>query len=73
MRAALLKMSIVFLIATSTASCAGMAGDPAPVVSSACGWLTKAQPEAGFETRWTRGEKLFAVVLNRNIDRECPR
>lgn len=50
------------LMLTLTASC---------VTTDACGWLTKIQPEPGFETRWTRGEKEQAVTLNRNVEKFC--
>lgn len=44
---------------------------PAPIFSG-CGWLDRIKPEAGFETRWTHGEKLQAVELNDKICANCP-
>jgi hypothetical protein len=37
----------------------------------ACTWLEKFRPDAGFEERWTVGEKRQAVEHNENVEREC--
>jgi hypothetical protein len=50
-----------------TTSCAG---DP-PAQPPACGWLRKFKPDAGFETRYTRAEKIQLVEWNDKIDEFC--
>lgn len=43
----------------------------APAVPSACGHISRMVPDPGFETRWTRSEKIQAVDLNRALERDC--
>ncbi len=59
----------VILLALALAGCVGVA--PAPV-SSACAWLTIDRPDPGFEHRWTRAEKEWAVRFNRDARAACP-
>ena len=40
-------------------------------LADACGWLTTFQPDPGFETRWTVGEKRQAVAHNRKVEDNC--
>lgn len=52
----------------------GMTNAPvvaATVTPDACAWLRILKPDAGFDTRWTRDEKEYAVALNRNIKKFC--
>ncbi len=42
-----------------------------PAVPSACLWLSTYYPEAGFETRWTHGEKLWLVEHNDKVTMAC--
>lgn len=44
---------------------------PAPVFSG-CGHFERFRPDVGFETRWTRGEKLQAVIFNDKLCADCP-
>jgi hypothetical protein len=62
------------LTTISIASCA-TAPEPAatrpPRPLTACVWLQPLKPDAGFETRWTRNERVQAVTLNREIAKHC--
>lgn len=40
-------------------------------IANACVWLSKDQPEAGFETRWTRNEKVWALQYNDKLAAFC--
>lgn len=44
---------------------------PAPVFSG-CGHFERFRPDLGFETRWTHGEKLQAVIFNDKLCNDCP-
>jgi hypothetical protein len=78
MLAALAMLNLMPSCATGPNSAGQSSNVALPVVSaapipSACTWLHALKPDAGFETRWTRAEKLQAVVLNRNIKNDCGR
>ena len=46
-------------------------GACASPINSSCGWLKPVQPDAGFQTRWTRAEKEQVDSLDKNIDKNC--
>ncbi len=58
------KMLLACLSLPLIVSCAG------PSVSE-CSWSRAFLPDAGFEQRWTVGEKQQAVAHNRKVARYC--
>lgn len=56
------KMLLICLTMILTTSCVG--GDP-------CTWSKKFKPDAGFEERWTPGEKRQAIAHNRKVVKFC--
>lgn len=40
-------------------------------INDSCGWLKPIQPDEGFQTRWTRAEKVQVDALDKNIDKNC--
>lgn len=42
------------------------------IVASSCGWESEFYPDPGFETRWTRHEKEWAVAHNEKVQEFCP-
>lgn len=44
--------------------------DP-PLYTSECAWVEEFKPDPGFEERWTRGEKIQAVIHNDRVA-NCP-
>jgi len=49
----------------------GACSSPAPI-SNACGWEHQIIPDSGFETRWTRNEKVQIVEHNADVAKFCP-
>lgn len=55
---------IVCLTPILISACAGSAGD-------GCAWTREFVPEAGFEARWTRAEKVQAAAHNKAWRENC--
>lgn len=79
----LTQMLATSLIPLWTLSCSSplvqigpAASQPAPVVNnivaSSCTWEAPYYPDKGFETRWTRAEKVWLVSHNRKVSDFCP-
>jgi hypothetical protein len=59
--------SLMLCFASLLAACSS----PAPI-SNACGWEHQIIPDSGFETRWTRNEKVQIVEHNADVAKFCP-
>jgi hypothetical protein len=46
-------------------------GECVTTTPDACGWLKEITPSPGFQTRWTRDEKVQVEALDEKIDTNC--
>ncbi len=65
-----LSTILLWTLSCAAASLSGCAASPPPI-SAACGWESIDRPSPGFETRWTREEKLWAVDHNDKVAKAC--
>jgi hypothetical protein len=79
----LMRLLVLSLTPIWTLSCGtplvqvGSAASPAPLevnvtVASSCSWEAPFYPDAGFETRLTRNEKVWIVAHNAKVAEFCP-